>query len=182
MSDVLSPRLGLIRESLPSPQAAEARKKDLRGSREPASLGVRCRAAHGEDSMSRNSVMVLVVAIGLCAPASTFAQLVPPAGSAGAGNAPISGVPYGPANPRSLSDPSGIGNAGSTSASPMIRPSPPPPAVSTNTVTSPRVRATTPYAGASQRIVSPRAGPRKSPAGRRGRPEVSRFTGICRGC
>jgi len=132
--------------------------------------------------MTRNSAIVLLVALGLCAPGAAFAQLVPPAGSAGAGNAPISGIPYGPANPRSLSDPSGIGNAGSTSTSPMIRPSPPPPAVTTNTVSSPRARAPSPSAGASQRIVSPRAAPRKSPAGRRGRPEVSRFTGICRGC
>jgi len=130
--------------------------------------------------MSRDSALVLLVALGLCIPVAASAQLVPPAGSAGAGNAPISGVPYGPANPRSLSDPSGIGNAGSTSTAPMIRPSPPPPTVTTNTVKSPRV--VTPYVGASQRIVSPRAAPRKSPAGRKGRPQVSRFTGICRGC
>lgn len=130
--------------------------------------------------MSRNSVPVFLVALGLCVPVAASAQLVPPAGSAGAGNAPISGVPYGPANPRSLSDPSGIGNAGSTTTAPMIRPSPPPPAVTTNTVRPPRVTA--PYAGASQRIVSPRTAPRKPPAGRKGRPGVSGFTGICRGC
>lgn len=132
--------------------------------------------------MSRNSALGLFAMLVLCAPVAAFAQLVPPAGSAGAGNAPITGIPYGPANPRSLSDPSGIGNATAPSASPMIRPSPPPPAVTTNTVTSPSPRARAPYVGASQRIVSPRAAPRKSPGGRKGRPEASRFTGICRGC
>src|SRR5947208_17155586 len=65
----------------------------------------------GESSMSRNPALVLLVALALIAPAKAFAQLTPPAGSAGAGNSPISGVPFGPANPRALSDPSGIGNA-----------------------------------------------------------------------
>ncbi len=41
-------------------------------------------------SMSRNSVLGLFVALGLYAPAAALAQLVPPARSAGAGNAPIS--------------------------------------------------------------------------------------------
>jgi hypothetical protein len=42
---------------------------------------------------------------------------------------------------------------------------------------------TPPYAGASQRIIDPRqASPRKPPVRRRGRPEVSSFKGICRGC
>ncbi len=62
--------------------------------------------------MSRNSALVLALALGsLILPAQAFAQLTPPAGSAGAGNTPINGVPFGPANPRVLSDPSGIGNA-----------------------------------------------------------------------
>lgn len=53
-----------------------------------------------------------VVALLLIAltPASSLAQ-VPPAGSAGAGNSSISGIPPGPANNPTLSDPSGIGNA-----------------------------------------------------------------------
>jgi hypothetical protein len=56
--------------------------------------------------MSRNSALVLVLALGsLISPAPAFAQLTPPAGSAGAGNSAISGVPFGPANPRVLSDP-----------------------------------------------------------------------------
>jgi hypothetical protein len=135
--------------------------------------------------MSRNPALVLVVALGLIIPAKAFAQLTPPAGSAGAGNAPISGVPFGPANPRALSDPSGIGNAANT---PPLRSNPPPPTVSYGTVESPAPRArlaTPPYpAGASQRIISARqAKPRKPPPVRpRGRPEVSTFTGICRGC
>ena len=84
--------------------------------------------------MSRNPALVLFVALALIAPARAFAQLTPPAGSAGAGNSPISGVPFGPANPRSLSDPSGIGNAGNI---PPLRPSPPPPPVSTGAVSFP---------------------------------------------
>ena len=59
--------------------------------------------------MSR--MIVLAVLGSLILPGQALAQALPPAGSAGAGNAPISGVPYGPANPRSLSDPSGIGSA-----------------------------------------------------------------------
>jgi len=62
--------------------------------------------------MFRNSALVLALALGsLNVPGQAIAQLTPPAGSAGAGNSPISGVPFGPANPRALSDPSGIGNA-----------------------------------------------------------------------
>ncbi|MCA6113951.1 hypothetical protein J6524_03285 [Bradyrhizobium sp. WSM 1738] len=131
--------------------------------------------------MSRNPAFLLFVALGLIAPATAFAQLTPPAGSAGAGNTPISGVPFGPANPRALSDPSGIGNAASI---PPLRPNPPPPSFSTGAVDMPRTRArvVTPPYGASQRIISARKSyPRKPPV-RRGRPEVSSFTGICRGC
>jgi len=132
--------------------------------------------------MSRNPALVLFVALALVTPASAFAQLTPPAGSAGAGNSSISGVPFGPANPRALSDPSGIGNASSV---PPLRPNPPPPAVSYGSVDqpAPRARLVPPYAGASQRITGPRhAHQRKPPVRRRARPEVSSFTGICRGC
>ncbi|MDE5456292.1 hypothetical protein GWE18_26380 [Bradyrhizobium sp. CSA112] len=131
--------------------------------------------------MSCNPALVLFVVLGLIAPTSAFAQLTPPAGSAGAGNAPISGVPFGPANPRALSDPSGIGNA---AAIPPLSPNRPPPPTSYGAVDtpSPRARVATPYAGASQRIIGPRHRPRKPPVRPRGRPEVSRFTGICRGC
>ncbi len=73
--------------------------------------------------MSRNSALVLVLALGsLILPAQAFAQLTPPAGSAGAGNSAISGVPFGPANPRVLSDPSGIGNAATCPAAPRQPP------------------------------------------------------------
>lgn len=133
--------------------------------------------------MSRSPALVLFVVFGLFAPATAFAQLTPPAGSAGAGNSSISGVPFGPANPRALSDPSGIGNASSI---PPLRPNSPAPVTSYGAVDTPMPRArlvTPPYAGASQRIVSARqATPKKPPVRRRGRPEVSSFTGICRGC
>jgi hypothetical protein len=133
--------------------------------------------------MSRNSALVLFVTLSLFAPAQAFAQLTPPAGSAGAGNAPISGVPFGPANPRVLSDPSGIGNA---SQIPPLRPNTAAPPVSYGAVDTPMPRArvvTPPYAGASQRIIGPRhAKPRKPPVRRRGPAEVSTFKGICRGC
>ena len=133
--------------------------------------------------MFRNPALVLVAALALIAPGRALAQLTPPAGSAGAGNSAISGVPFGPANPRSLSDPSGIGNAASI---PPLRPNPPPPVVSYGSVepSAPRARlAPPPYTGASQRITSARQTyPRKPPVRRRARPEVSSFTGICRGC
>jgi hypothetical protein len=133
--------------------------------------------------MSRNPALVLFVALALIAPAKAFAQLTPPAGSAGAGNSPISGVPFGPANPSALSDPSGIGNAARI---PPLRPNPPPPSFSSGTVAAPVPRtrlATPPYVGSSQRVFSARQTyPRKPPVRKRGRPQVSTFTGICRGC
>src|SRR5205807_7078458 len=90
----------------------------------------------GETWMSRNSALVLALALGsLILPAQAFAQLTPPAGSAGAGNSAISGVPFGPANPRVLSDPSGIGNA--SILPPLGRNPPTPVASSTPTVSSP---------------------------------------------
>ena len=140
--------------------------------------------------MPRNSALVLALALGsLIVPSQAFAQLTPPAGSAGAGNTPISGVPFGPANPRALADPSGIGNA---SRIPPLRTNSPTPPASYGSLTSPppsRPNVVTPYAGASQRTidaysvepstVEPR---RHGPVRRRGRAQVSTFTGICRGC
>ena len=133
--------------------------------------------------MSRNPALVLFVALALIAPARAFAQLTPPAGSAGAGNSSISGVPFGPANPRSLSDPSGIGNACEYPAAP------PQPA------TAARLLRLGRYAGAARaprdaalcrRLAADRQSasgyPRKPPVRRRARPEMSSFTGICRGC
>jgi hypothetical protein len=132
--------------------------------------------------MSRHSPLVLILLLGsLVAPASAYAQLTPPAGSAGAGNSAISGVPFGPANPRVLSDPSGIGNASSV---PPLRTNSPAPVVSGATGSSSPSRVVAPpYAGASQRIISAdRIGPRRPSVRRRGRAQVSNFTGICRGC
>src|SRR5438477_13039541 len=105
--------------------------------------------------MFRNSALVLVLLLGsLVAPGSAYAQLTPPAGSAGAGNAPISGVPYGPANPRSLSDPSGIGNASSL---PPLRSNTPTPVVSSTPTARTRVVTPPSYPGASQRIIGTHA-------------------------
>ena len=136
--------------------------------------------------MSRNFALVLALALAsLIVPAQTFAQLTPPAGSAGAGNSAINGVPFGPANPRVLSDPSGIGNASSVPPLRTNTPAPPASYGSVNPLPPSRTRiATPPYAGASQRIISahniePRS---KAPVRRRGRAQVSTFTGICRGC
>jgi hypothetical protein len=131
--------------------------------------------------MSRIIPLVVAVLVSPFLAGQVFAQLTPPAGSAGAGNAPISGVPYGPANPRALSDPSGIGNASSVPplrsnipvASPAVPPTPSAPA-----------RAVAPTPGASQRIISAHAvePEHKTRHRRPGRPQVSSFTGICRGC
>ena|SRR5947209_5895672 len=131
--------------------------------------------------MSRMTALVLALLGGLYLPGHAFAQFTPPAGSAGAGNAPISGIPYGPANPRSASDPSGIGAAasvpalGSNTAAPVV-----------NSYQTAPIRSVTPPSslGSSSRIttahvVEPR---RRAPSRRRIRPEVSHFTGICRGC
>jgi hypothetical protein len=132
--------------------------------------------------MSRHWALVLILLLGsLAAPASAYAQLTPPAGSAGAGNSPINGIPFGPANPRVLSDPSGIGNA--SRLPPLGTNSPPPPVVYGPIGSSPSRVVAPPYAGASQRIFSadqPRS--RRPPLRRRGRAQVSTFTGICRGC
>jgi hypothetical protein len=131
--------------------------------------------------MSCNSTLVLILLLGsLVAPASAYAQLTPPAGSAGAGNSAISGVPFGPANPRVLSDPSGIGNA--SRIPPLGTNSPPPPLVYGPIGSSP-ARVVAPYAGASQRTISAyQVDSRRPPVRRRGRARVSKFTGICRGC
>jgi len=131
--------------------------------------------------MSRNSALVLVLLLGSSvAHGSAHAQLTPPAGTAGAGNSPISGVPFGPANPRALSDPSGIGNASNL---PPLGRNPTTPVVSSTPSGSSQPRVAAPYAGASQRIIGPdQAGTSKPHLRRRSRPQVSTFTGICRGC
>lgn len=131
--------------------------------------------------MSRITAFVLAVLGSLYLQGQAFAQLTPPAGSAGVGNSAISGVPFGPANPRVLSDPSGIGNASSV---PPLRTNTPVPVVSSTPSAPTRVVAPPYYPGASQRIISAHGVKPKSkaPPRRRRRPEVSAFTGICRGC
>jgi hypothetical protein len=136
--------------------------------------------------MTRNSVLVLALALGsLIVSTQAFAQLTPPAGTAGAGNAPINGIPYGPNNPRVLSDPSGLGNA---SIVPPLRSNTPVPPVTYGPISPPSPAAarvvTPPYAGGSQRFFSTESvEPRGKPTTRRrGRAQVSTFTGICRGC
>jgi hypothetical protein len=134
-----------------------------------------------EGLMSRMMALVLAVLGSLYLPGQAFAQLTPPAGAAGAGNSAISGVPYGPANPRVLSDPSGIGNASSL---PPLRSNAPTPVVS-STPTAPLRTVTPPsYPGASQRIIGTHVVKpgSKAPPRRRNRPQISSFTGICRGC
>jgi hypothetical protein len=134
-----------------------------------------------EDPMSRTFALVLTVLGSLWLPGQAFAQFAPSAGSAGAGPSAISGVPYGPANPRSASDPSGIGNASSL---PPLRSNTPVPVVA-STPTAP-IRSVTPpsYSGGSRPSVGAYAveSRSKAPPHRRGRPQVSSFTGICRGC
>jgi hypothetical protein len=137
--------------------------------------------------MSRNSALVLALALGsLMVPAQAFAQLTPPAGSAGAGNSAVNGIPFGPANPRVLSDPSGIGNASSI---PPLGTNTPVPTVSygsVNPLPPSRTGVVTPsyHAGPSQQIFSAHSfAPRsKAPVHRQGRAQVSTFMGICRGC
>jgi hypothetical protein len=131
--------------------------------------------------MSRIIPLVVAVLISPYFTGQVFAQLTPPAGTAGAGLAPINGIPYGPANPRPATDPSGIGNASSL----------PPLRSNTPTITVPQAplapaRAAAPpssYSDSSQRI-SAYAVERKSKTRHRGpsRRQVSSFTGICRGC
>ena len=134
--------------------------------------------------MSGRTVLIrFAVLVSLIATGSASAQFPPPAGSAGAGNSAISGIPYGPANPSVVGDPSGIGNA---SRIPPVGTNPPPPSTTYGSVNpSPsgsRVVAP-PYAGTSQRIIVPRqAKSRRTPIRPRGRIETSKFTGICRGC
>ena len=110
-----------------------------------------------------------------------FAQLTPPAGTAGAGLAPINGIPYGPANPRPASDPSGIGNYSSV---PPLRSNNPTITVPQAPLAPARTVAPTYYPGASQQIINAQAVEPKGKTRHRrpSRREVSSFTGICRGC
>jgi len=130
-------------------------------------------------------VMLMVPALVGPPVSSARAQLVPPAGSAGAGSSAISGIPTGPANPAVLSDPSGIGNAGRM---PPLGTNAPAPPTSYGSLTSQppqpsRSRIVTPvYTSGSPRFSARNVESRKPSAGRRGRTQPSSFTGICRGC
>ena len=133
--------------------------------------------------MSGHSALVsFVMLVSLIVAGSASAQFPPPAGSAGAGNSAINGIPYGPANPSVVGDPSGIGNA---SRIPPVGTNPPPPPTYGSLNSSPSASRVVvpPYAGASQRITIPRqAKSRRTPLRPRGRIETSKFSGICRGC
>jgi hypothetical protein len=131
--------------------------------------------------MSRYTFVFILLFGSLLAPVSASAQLVPPAGTFGAGNTPINGIPFGPNNPSSLSDPSGSLNAAKL---PPLRPNPPlappPPQPVFGPVASPE-RASVPYA--SQRVFSANEmEAARLSARRHGRPHVSHFKGICTGC
>ena len=62
--------------------------------------------------------LLLALLVVVLSPTQSLAQLTPPAGSAGAGNSAISGIPAGPANNPTVYNPSGIGNAGRTPSLP----------------------------------------------------------------
>jgi hypothetical protein len=131
--------------------------------------------------MSRIIPLVVAVLVSPYFTGQVFAQLTPPAGTAGAGLAPINGIPYGPANPRPPSDLSGFGNAGSV---PPLRSNTPTITVPQAPLEPARAAAPTNYPYASQQVISADAvePKHKTSPRRRGRREVSSFTGICRGC
>src|SRR3954470_13634057 len=104
--------------------------------------------------MSRMMALALAVLGSLYVQGQAFPQLTPPAGSAGADSSAIRGVPFGPANPRVISDPSGIGNASSV---PPLRTNTPVPVISSTPSAPTRVVAPPYYPGASQRIISAHA-------------------------
>jgi hypothetical protein len=134
--------------------------------------------------MSGHSVLVrFAVLFGLIVSGSASAQFPPPAGSAGAGSSAINGIPYGPANPSVVGDPSGIGNASRMPPLGSNAPVPVPSSGSVNSSLSGSRVVAPPYAGASQRITVPRqTRSRRTPIRPRGRIETSKFSGICRGC
>jgi hypothetical protein len=134
--------------------------------------------------MSSHSTLVRILLLGsLMLPASAWAQFPPPAGSAGAGSSAINGIPYGPANPSVVGDPSGIGNAARIPPLGTNAPAPPTSYGALSSQPSPSRVVTPSYIGASQRIIGPRGmRSKRAPVRPRGRVETSRFTGICRGC
>jgi hypothetical protein len=74
-------------------------------------------------------ILALTVIVGISAASSAQSIIgTPMAGSAGAGNSAINGIPPGPANPGIRSDPSGVRNAARVAA-------PPQPSISVPTIT-----------------------------------------------
>jgi len=136
--------------------------------------------------MSRHAALVLIFALaGAIMPAEVFAQLTPPAGAAGSGNSAISGIPFGPANPSVLSDPSGVGNAARMPPLGTNAPAPPTSygAVSSSPPQRTRSRVVTPsYSDGSSRFSAQNIAPKKPSSRRHDRTRSSTFTGICRGC
>ena len=76
-------------------------------------------------------IVIAVLAVLTAAPAASYARFGRSAGSAAAGNVPISGIGRGPANAGGMNnvvvDPSGVGNASRVAA-------PPPPRISAPTI------------------------------------------------
>ena len=131
---------------------------------------------------------ILAFMVVVMSPATSLAQLTPPAGSAGAGNTPISGIPPGPANNPTLYDPSGIGNASRTPSLPSQAAIPKTPASPGfgSTVYTPRTRAGTPRVRVLRQAEireerSTRSSRARGKATARERKIDSRFS-ICRGC
>jgi len=131
--------------------------------------------------------LLLVLLLVVLSPTQSLAQLTPPAGSAGAGNSAISGIPAGPANNPTVYNPSGIGNAGRAPSLPSqaaIPVTPSSPGYG-NTVVVPRsglrsrvrtVRRTTVRAPRSARVTTSRA-----VVTAQDKKVDSKFN-ICRGC
>lgn len=119
--------------------------------------------------------------------ASSLAQLTPPAGSAGAGNSSISGIPAGPANNPTVYDPSGIGNAGRSPSLPSQAAIPVTPASPGfgNTVLTPRsgARPARVRAVRGAEVRAPRSARSKGRASVTAEQKKidSKFS-ICRGC
>jgi hypothetical protein len=94
-------------------------------------------------------------------------------------------VPFGPANPSVLSDPSGISNAGRIPPLGTNAPAPPTTygAITSSSPSASPSRVVTPsYSNGSSRFSARNVEPRKPGIRRRGRAQTSSFTGICRGC
>ena len=135
----------------------------------------------------RHGQVIFALLLLALSTASSQAQ-VPPAGSAGAGNSAISGIPPGPANNPTVSDPSGIGNAARAPSLPsqaVIPVTPASPGFG-NSVVVPRsgarpARIRTP-SRAEVREERPVRGKRARAANTTRYKEIDSRFSICRGC